>query len=146
MNYLEVCCLNRPFDDQSQARIRLEAEAVILILAECDTGRWKHMASDISRLEISAISDSKLRRALLRLLPSPESIIQMDQGIEERAKTLIKLGFKPADALHVSSAELGADVFLSCDDRLLGIAKRVKKSLRVAVANPLAWVEAENLK
>jgi hypothetical protein len=25
--YLDNCCFNRPFDDQSQARIRLEAEA-----------------------------------------------------------------------------------------------------------------------
>ncbi|MBE2197400.1 MAG: hypothetical protein IAE79_02240 [Anaerolinea sp.] len=24
--YLDVCCLNRPFDDQSQERIQLEAE------------------------------------------------------------------------------------------------------------------------
>jgi len=30
--YLDVCCLNRPFDDQSQDRIRLEAEAVRVIL------------------------------------------------------------------------------------------------------------------
>ena len=28
--YFDVCCLNRPFDDQSQARIRLEAEDVFL--------------------------------------------------------------------------------------------------------------------
>ena len=25
--YLDVCCLNRPFDDQSQDRVRLDAEA-----------------------------------------------------------------------------------------------------------------------
>jgi hypothetical protein len=31
--YLNVCCLNRPFDDQTQERIRLEAEAVLRILA-----------------------------------------------------------------------------------------------------------------
>jgi hypothetical protein len=30
--YLDTCCLNRPFDDQRQARIRLESEAVTLIL------------------------------------------------------------------------------------------------------------------
>lgn len=29
--YLDVCCLQRPFDDQRQTRIRLEAEAVKLI-------------------------------------------------------------------------------------------------------------------
>ena len=30
MIYLDVCCLNRPFDDQTQERIRLESEAVLL--------------------------------------------------------------------------------------------------------------------
>ena len=30
--YLDACCLNRPLDDQTQARIRLEAEAVLIVL------------------------------------------------------------------------------------------------------------------
>ncbi|BAZ26615.1 hypothetical protein NIES4073_75230 [Kalymmatonema gypsitolerans NIES-4073] len=34
--YLDVCCLNRPFNDQTQERIRLEAEAVFIILANYD--------------------------------------------------------------------------------------------------------------
>jgi len=43
--YLDVCCLNRPFDDQTQARIRLEAEAVLIILAQCETGHWEWIGS-----------------------------------------------------------------------------------------------------
>jgi len=31
--YLDACCLNRPFDDQSQARIRVESEIIIFILS-----------------------------------------------------------------------------------------------------------------
>jgi hypothetical protein len=38
--YLDVCCLNRPFDDQGQERIRLEAEAVLLIIARMESGQW----------------------------------------------------------------------------------------------------------
>ncbi len=30
--YLDACCLNRPFDDQGQARIRFESNAVVTIL------------------------------------------------------------------------------------------------------------------
>jgi hypothetical protein len=29
--YLDMCCFNRPFDDQSQARIRFETEAKLLL-------------------------------------------------------------------------------------------------------------------
>ena len=38
--YLDVCCL-RPFDDQTQERIFLEAEAVRIILASCQSGEWQ---------------------------------------------------------------------------------------------------------
>jgi len=31
--YLDLCCFNRPYDDQTQARVRLETEAVILLLS-----------------------------------------------------------------------------------------------------------------
>jgi hypothetical protein len=36
--YLDACCLNRPFDDRSQDRIRLEAEAVLAIIERVETG------------------------------------------------------------------------------------------------------------
>jgi hypothetical protein len=39
--YLDVCCLNRPFDDQQQDRVHLEAEAVLLILKRCEAGEWQ---------------------------------------------------------------------------------------------------------
>lgn len=32
--YLDNCCFNRPFDDQSQIRIRLESEAKLKIQEE----------------------------------------------------------------------------------------------------------------
>jgi hypothetical protein len=36
--YLDVCALCRPFDDQAQIRIRLETEAVQLILSYVKSG------------------------------------------------------------------------------------------------------------
>ena len=38
--YLDVCCLNRPFDDWSYDRNRLEGEAVITILKQIKTGKY----------------------------------------------------------------------------------------------------------
>ena len=29
--YLDNCCFNRPFDDQTQERIHLESEAILMI-------------------------------------------------------------------------------------------------------------------
>jgi hypothetical protein len=50
---LDVCCLQRPFDDQSQARVRLESEAVILILAQFERGLL-HSRATASRQAASA--------------------------------------------------------------------------------------------
>ena len=36
--HLDVCALSRPFDDQSQMRIRLETDAVLLILSHIRGG------------------------------------------------------------------------------------------------------------
>lgn len=43
-------CLNRPFDDQTQQRIRLEAVAVQLIFEEVDSGKISQIASGISEM------------------------------------------------------------------------------------------------
>jgi hypothetical protein len=61
--YLDACCLNRPFDDQTQARIRLEAEAVLMTLAQCETGAWEWIGSEALDWEIEKTPDpERLRR------------------------------------------------------------------------------------
>lgn len=55
--YLDVCCLNRPFDDQSEDRIRLESEAIITILSHCHSKEWELIGSEIIEFEISKTPD-----------------------------------------------------------------------------------------
>jgi predicted nucleic acid-binding protein len=44
--------------------------------------------------------------------------------------------------MHLACAESAkVDVFLTTDDRLLRLAKRVSKDLDVLVENPLDWLE-----
>jgi hypothetical protein len=47
--YLDNCCFNRPFDDQSHLRIRLEAEAKMRIQEEILSGSydlvWSYLLS-----------------------------------------------------------------------------------------------------
>ncbi|MEK7249996.1 MAG: hypothetical protein AAB209_06175 [Bacteroidota bacterium] len=44
--YLDNCSLQRPLDSKTQTRIRLEAEAVLVIIALCDEGRIELISSD----------------------------------------------------------------------------------------------------
>ena len=57
--YLDVSCLNRPFDDQAQVRIRLEAEAVLLILERFDDGAWEQVSSDMAAIETGGVIQYK---------------------------------------------------------------------------------------
>jgi hypothetical protein len=45
--YLDLCCVNRPFDDQHQARVRLEAEAVLGLIQLSRTSIVKWTGSDV---------------------------------------------------------------------------------------------------
>ncbi len=53
--------LNRPFDDQSQDRIRIESEAILAILNKC-LNEWTLVGSEAIDYEISKIPDDEKKR------------------------------------------------------------------------------------
>jgi hypothetical protein len=55
--YLDVSALSRPFDDQDFMRIRLETEAVNLILSKVREGGLRLLVSSVHWKEIDAIQD-----------------------------------------------------------------------------------------
>jgi predicted nucleic acid-binding protein len=139
--YLDVCCLNRPFDEQTQARIRLESESVLLILMQCQTRQWTMLGSEVITIEIAQTSDFDRKQQVLSLASVAATEIIVSESIELRASNLMEQGFKSFDALHLACAEAGnADIFLTTDDRLLRLAKRQSSTLRVKVDNPVHWL------
>ena len=143
--YLDACCLNRPFDDHGQERIRLESEAVITILGRSKT--LTLLTSEIVDLEISKIPDED-RKQKVRLLSSISKMnIAIDDEIISRAMELNKMGFKSFDAFHIACAEKGqADALLTTDDHLLKKASSLGQSIKVRLENPLRWLMEELIK
>lgn len=139
--YLDVCCLNRPFDDLTQERIRLESEAVLLIIERCLSGSLNLLGSEALDFEIGKIVDLDRRQRILSLASLATSRIVISEDIAIRAREFQDYGFQPMDSLHLGCAEAGnADIFLTTDDRLLRRAIRNKDSLRVTAANPVLWL------
>jgi len=137
--YLDVCCLNRPFDDQYQDRIRLESEAVVIILTYVEAQSWTLVGSEVIDFEISRIPDEETRQKVMILSGMAKEYILVTEDIERRAIELVEYGFKPYDALHIACAEkANVDVFLTTDDKLLRKAKSVR--LAVDVKSPIEWV------
>ncbi len=139
--FLDACCLVRPFDDWRQERVRREAEAVTAILESIKAGAHALVTSDSLEWEIGKSSDSDRRIWLKELLSLASHHVVLSEAVESRAEVWIAKGLKALDALHLASAENGpADIFLTCDDRLMRTAVRNSTLLRVKIHNPLKWL------
>jgi len=140
--YLDSCCFSRLFDDQTQARVRAETEAIRLILSAISRGEWELVRSEVVILEAATIPDPERRREVLALVVTGTVRLLVATEHVERARELKMLGFANFDALHVASAEAaGAHVLLTTDDRMVRRARRFPDKLFVRVANPLTWLE-----
>ena len=142
MIYLDNCVLNRPFDDQSQERVRLETEAIVLLLSRLERKEWTWLGSQALEIEIDKAPDVEQQSRLRRVIEFVSSTVEIGEKELERANELQKLGFVGFDTVHLACAESGkADVFLTTDDRLLKLAKKLAKKLRIKVENPLDWMK-----
>lgn len=139
--YFDVCCLNRPFDDQAQDRIHLEAEAILAIFNHSLMFNWSIIGSDAINFEIARMPDHNKRIMVQILSTLHDTHIKVDSGVEKRALELKKMGLKAMDALHVACAEKSkAEVLLTTDDHLLSKAVQNKKMSKLKIENPLRWV------
>lgn len=139
--YLDLCCYNRPFDDQLQPRVHLEAEAVLAIVQRVGSAAWELVGSAVLKAEARANPDADRRKQVLDLMESAAWELAVDRAVLERARDIQRLGFRQFDSLHLACAEqAGVDVFLTTDDGLVRLAKRQVQGLRVRVENPLVWL------
>lgn len=129
--YLDACCLQRPLDDQTHPRIRVETEAVLAVLASVQAGEIKMISSEALEYEISRIPDDSRRYAAMTLLSLADERLMVSQTVESLAETLERQGIHPMDALHLALAsEQSADYFVTCDDALLRKARQSELSCR----------------
>jgi predicted nucleic acid-binding protein len=140
--YLDACCLNRPFDDQRQLRIRLESEAIVIVLEKFQSGEWQWLSSEALLYELRQNPDVEKRQWTLALAQMAHKSIALTEETLGRAEALEQMGFDAYDALHLACAEAGgADVFLTTDDRVVKVAHRKKGLLNLRVDNPVRWLE-----
>jgi len=118
--YLDTNVFNRPFDDQAQPRIWLEAQAVGVVLQAIEAGAWDLVGSSVLEYENSRNPYSERRAWVSRCLQLAVCQVRLDHAIIQRARVLGQQGMPALDALHAACAEWGGVVcFLTCDDRLL---------------------------
>jgi predicted nucleic acid-binding protein len=138
--YLDTCSLQRPLDNKTELRILLESEAVLGLLAACESEGIELLSSEALLFEIERNPNLTRREYAMEALTRAKSFVVLEPPIEEQARELHALGFKPLDALHLASAEAGqADYLCTCDDGFLKRA-RASKHLGTKVVSPLELI------
>ena len=126
-------------------RVRLETEAVQLILSHVRAGELILVVSPVHNVEVAAISDRTEREYLVSLLNQIGQRLSFDLiDVRGQAETLVAQGLGLADAAHLAFAEAAAADFVTCDDRLLRQCRRLPSTYWCG--SPLALCEKENLR
>ena len=136
--YLDMCCYNRPYDDQQQTRIHLESLAKLYIQQSLVDRTFNFVWSFILEFENSK-NPYPLRRETIRKFS-----YRCNQYVDESnaddiikiAKPIMESGVKEKDALHLACAIFAScNYFLTTDDRLLK-----HKTEQIKVMTPVQFV------
>lgn len=139
--YLDVCCLNRPFDDWRQDRIRLEGQTILDIFQRFYSEEWKLVSSEAIEAELNRMVNLDKLDRIRKLLQVAENKIILTDEIDKRSQEIEKLGFGLYDSFHIACAETAkVDVLLTTDDRLLKKAIKYSHLLKVKLDNPVTWL------
>lgn len=140
--YLDMCCFNRPYDDQSQLRISLETQAKLHIQELIKDGSIELVTSYTLQYENSQNRESMRRNAIEAFAKKYRTVnigVEQDEDITEAAKPIMDAGLKEKDAFHLASAMMGAcDYFITTDDRVLK-----HKSTAIAIVDPTEFIRLE---
>ena len=140
--YMDLCCFNRPYDSQTQARIRIETEAKVIIQQKIKDGECELVWSAILDYECGLNPFPEQRLAILHWRDIACAIIKVDEVVLEYARWLLTHGVTEYDALHAACSVTGqADIFVTTDNRLL---KRLRTAGGITAMLPqeaLAFME-----
>ena len=111
--YFDICAIQRPLDDQTQLRVRAEAETVLGLLALCGGGTLELVASGVHVVENRKCPHPDRRAHVDNVLSLAGPYVSTGRAALARAEQYQTLGIKRLDALHLAAAvEAGVEYFL----------------------------------
>ena len=128
--YLDNCCFNRPFDDQTQLKIHLESQAKLFIQHKIICKEYKLVWSFILEYENNQNPYEIRKNTIIKWKSLASEIIMQNEEIIKFAERLNAMGIKSKDALHVACAVFSdCDYFITTDRKLLNLKiKEIKIS------------------
>ncbi|WP_347989736.1 PIN domain protein [Methylomonas sp. AM2-LC] len=139
--YLDNCCFNRPYDDQSSANIFLETQAKLYIQENILNGKYQLVWSYILQYENDQNPYINHKLEIHKWKQQASQLVSASTEIIVRAKNYQTIGMHAKDALHCACAvSVNADYFITTDKQLI---KAGKKLAELKVINPLSFIQEE---
>ena len=136
--YLNTSALNRPLDDLTSERVRVEAEAMVALLAIVEDGLVEWIGSEYLEFEVEQDPDGERAERVRSPLALVSRRVPASPAVARRARAIERVGLRGLDALHVASAEAGgAELLVTTDDRKIRRAAGAGRGLHVRLVTPL---------
>jgi predicted nucleic acid-binding protein len=134
--YLDNCCFNRPYDDQTQLKIELETKAKLFIQNLVALNKLNLVWSYILDYENSKNNYTQKSSAIQRWQELALEDIDETPEIIETSKKIQETGIKNADSLHLACA-----IYAKCD-YFITVDRRVMKSVsdKISICDPVEFV------
>ena len=139
--YLDNCCYNRPYDDQTQERIHLEGEAVLAIINRCKQNNDEIIGSPVLDIEMDQIGNIEKREKVINFHDQTiNKKLEYNINTFKRVKELSEQStMRTFDRFHLSFAEnADVDVLLTTDDKFEKACSKLV--LNIKIMNPLNFL------
>ena len=134
--YLDICCFNRPYDDQSQLKIEIETKAKLFIQQLVVEQKIDIVWSYILDYENSRNSFHQKQKTIQKWQELAVDDIDETPEIVKLGKEIQKSGIKNVDSLHLACAiNSKCDYFISVDKQLLKYRDK-----RILICDPLDFL------
>lgn len=138
--YLDNCCFNRPYDDQTFLMTYLESEAKLFVQKEIISENIDLVWSFMLHYENKDNPYEERKERIAAWETKAKKIVVSNNEILQKSKQLASLGIKEKDALHLSCAiHVKSDYFITTDKKLLN--KNLKE---ISIINPIEFVRRYN--
>jgi hypothetical protein len=135
--YLDNCCFNRPYDDQTLLRNRLESEAKVYLQKEIMDGNFELAWSYIMDYEVFFNPFPDRKSQIIKWKNIARVDIDESEKIIAMANEIMKRAIKPKDSLHLACAiEAKCDYFITTDGKILN-----KSIESVVIIDPIDFVK-----
>jgi len=134
--YLDNCCYNRPYDDQTQLRIELETKAKLFIQQQITERKLILVNSVIVEYE-NNMNPYEIRKTVISdFLQYANEYVNKSDEVMMMANEFSQKGLKTKDASHLACAIYAkCDYLITTDDKFLR-----HKDERICIINPIDFL------